>query len=106
MKKLLTLLVISSLASLAGCVTANSYTGGAALFSYLKEPIAATSNTGAGKTGEACSYNVLGLISAGNASISKAREEGGITKVATVDRTAMQILMFLFGMNCTVVTGE
>lgn len=106
MNRLLMFLAISTALLAGGCVTANSNTGGAVLFSYLVEPVTATSNAGASKTGEACSFNILGLVSAGNASIARARENGAITKVATVDRSAMQILMFLFGMNCTIVTGE
>lgn len=97
---------MSALFLLAGCVTANSNTGGAVLFSYLKEPIAVTSHGAAPKSGSACSVNILGLVSAGNASISAAKEDGAISKVATVDRTAVQILMVIFGLNCTVVTGE
>lgn len=106
MKRLITTLMMGALVLATGCVTANSNTGGAVLFSYLKEPVAVTSHGAAPKSGSACSVNILGLVSAGNASISAAKEDGGITKVAAVDRTAMQILMFIFGLNCTVVTGE
>lgn len=107
MKQLSTLLAALLFLSLGtACTTANSHTGGAVLFSYFREPVAATSLSNASKNGSACSYNVLGLISAGDASIARAKSEAGISKVSTVDRMSMQILILLFGMNCTEVTGE
>ena len=107
MKRFLALLAISVTFGLgAGCTTANSHTGGAILFSYFREPVSATGLAGSSKQGSACSYNVLGLFSGGDASIAHAKADSGITKVSTVDRRSMEILMFLFGMNCTEITGE
>ena len=56
------------------------------------------------KTGRACAIVVFGF-GGGDASISKAMEDGSITKVANVDHSSINALG-LFGKYCTIVTGE
>ncbi len=57
------------------------------------------------KKGEACAMSILGLVAVGDASIEGAKKDGGITKVATVDHSTLNIL-YLYGQYCTVVHGE
>ncbi len=57
------------------------------------------------KTGEACARSYLGVVAVGDASIEKAKANGSITKVATVDHETTNILYF-YGSYCTIVTGE
>jgi hypothetical protein len=103
MKKLAIALLALTMAALAGCVAAPSQTGFALIHS-TKEPVMATTNTGT-KTGEACGTNILGLISTGDFSIDAAKRKGGITNVATVDKSVDNYL-FLFANVCTVVSGS
>ena len=57
------------------------------------------------KHGDACAYNIFGIVSVGNAGITKAKENGHITKVATVDHDFSNIF-YSFGRYCVVITGE
>lgn len=62
-----------------------------------------TDNPVGHRQGKACVTNLLGLIATGDASISTAARNGGVTKVATVD-TVMKGGFFV-GSYCTYVTG-
>ena len=57
------------------------------------------------KTGRACAKSILGLVATGDASVTAAKANGNITKVAHVDHTAMNIYFF-YGKYCTIVKGE
>lgn len=65
----------------------------------------ATNNVTAKKEGRSCSITVLGLFAIGNATVDKAKEDAKITKVASVDNTAFNVLS-VYGHYCTVVRGE
>ncbi|BDA79423.1 hypothetical protein LPTSP3_g23530 [Leptospira kobayashii] len=61
------------------------------------------------KKGEACSYNLLGLVAFGNSSIYKAAQKGKITKLGIVDRVVVKysiLYIYYFGIVCTKVSGE
>ncbi|MDR2008834.1 MAG: TRL-like family protein [Alphaproteobacteria bacterium] len=103
MKKLVIGLLLLTMTALGGCVSAPSQMG-AALFLSTTEPVNATNGT-ATKTGEACGYNVLGLVAGGDFSIEAAKKKGGITQVATVDKTVTNTL-FVFAEVCTKVSGS
>jgi hypothetical protein len=64
-----------------------------------------TDNTVGTKVGEAATQNVLGIAQWGDASVSAAAKNGGITKVATVDQKKVSILG-LYVKKTTIVTGE
>lgn len=55
------------------------------------------------KTGESCFHTVLGFA-IGDATIDDAMKNGNIAKVATVDHTSFDILVY--GKQCTVVQGS
>ena len=57
------------------------------------------------KFGEACSYNIMGIVSFGDTSIRKAMENGGLKKVGIIDRSILS-LFFLYGKVCVEVYGE
>ncbi len=97
---LLTALLIS------GCATTGwrsragiGYWGQAARVS-----VAASEEPGS-KRGDACAYNVFSLVSFGDASLVKAKENGSITKVATLDFDYVN-LFWSIGRFCAVITGE
>ncbi|MHA1550012.1 MAG: TRL-like family protein [Alphaproteobacteria bacterium] len=81
-----------------------SKTGGGVLFQDVTESELVTANTGS-KTGEACSTNVLGLVSLGDSSAEAAKKNGRISRVASVDAKLSSILG-LFGKRCTIVKGQ
>ena len=64
----------------------------------------ATQNQMGSKRGEATAVSILGLVAVGDAGISAAAENGGITKVATVDQEGMHVLGF-YAQSTTIVTG-
>ena len=82
-----------------------SKTSPGSLFTMVTEPVSNSGAVAGPKRGEACTTNILGIAAIGDASISTARQSGGITKVATVDNKYFNVL-FLFGQYCTIVTGE
>lgn len=62
------------------------------LYTDVKAPLAATSNSGSSKVGTAQASSILGLVATGDASIDAAAKAGGITKIHHVDFEAKNIL--------------
>lgn len=91
MKKIFTLAAIAAAASLSGCAAGPSVVSG---FWYTNQsgPIAVTGTTGASKVGVSRANSILGLVGTGDASISAAMANGGITKVQHVDFHTKSIL--------------
>lgn len=59
----------------------------------------------ADRTGESCAQSILGLAAFGDASITAAKNNGGISRIAYVDHRTTNVLYF-FGQYCTIVVGE
>ena len=71
----------------------------------MSEPyLIANNNEKSTKTGVACMKGVFGFIK-GDASIAKAAEKGGLTKVNTVDRKIRNVLS-IYSSVCTIVRGS
>ncbi len=102
MKK--TLLLLATVSLVSACAYMPSKTGGGFLFKNVIESEVATANQGS-RTGEACSSNILGLITTGDSSIEAAKAKGRISKVSSVDAKITSFLA-LFGKRCTIVTGQ
>lgn len=101
MKKLAGLLILGALVS--GCAT--SYPLGV-IFTEVKEPVAVGDQPITGtKVGKAMSTSVLGIVATGDASITTAARNGGITKISHVDYEVRNILGVV-GEYTTVVYGE
>lgn len=90
-------------ALLTGCATPFPY---GAIYTKIKEPVAVgdTPIIGA-KVGKAMSTSVLGLIATGDASITTAARNGGITKISHVDYEVRNLLGVI-GEYTTIVYGE
>jgi hypothetical protein len=62
------------------------------------------------KTGRACAFNVLRIVALGDARITTAASNGGITKISSIDSEALNILTTpwwaIYGRYCTIVKGE
>ncbi len=58
------------------------------------------------REGRACIFNVLGLFAFGDSSVSAAKRDGGINRIAVVDTTYFSILGLLYQKGCTIVKGE
>ena len=56
------------------------------------------------RKGEACSYNILGLLAIGESGIAEAKTDGGLNRVFYWDTKFMNIIG-LFGSVCTRVYG-
>ena len=102
LKRIVFLVVV--FAATSGCVTVTSPAIGM-FFSDVQYGSMATTNTDTSKTGTACATSILGLIATGDASITAAKANGGITHVATVEHST-QNLFGLVGKWCTVVKGN
>lgn len=90
---------------LVGCALPLPSAGWGVLITNATEGVSVNNNVPINRSGEACTTNALGLASFGDASISKAMGNAGITRVATVDRRYFGILC-LFARACTVVSGD
>ncbi len=90
--------------SLSGCQHVMSPLNGG-IYNQTKFGYAATDEAGASKEGKACAQTILGLVAIGDASIHAAKTAGGITKVSSVDHSAMNILGII-GDWCTIVHGN
>ncbi len=106
MKKIIgcLLLIIFSAGSLMGCaMVVAPVTGG--VYTDLKVPVTATSNTGFAKVGTGECTSILGLFAIGDCSISTAMKNGNITKIHHVDHDAMSIL-WIYAKYTVKVYGE
>lgn len=91
-------------ALLSGCQPGGYTPTGLGLFTDVSGPITATSVV-ATKEGRACAETLLGLVNKGDASITAAKKDGGITVVSTVDFHSKGFYPFV-GETCTIVTGK
>lgn len=94
MKKIVLYLSVILLSSslMVGCAAyaVSPVLGG--LYTDVKAPITATSNTSYSKMGSATASSILGLIAVGDASINTAAKNGGITRIHHVDFKSTSIL--------------
>jgi len=104
MKKISALFCAVCLLCMTGCAMVMTPAMGG-LYSELKGPGMATSNSSGAKVGKASCASILGWFATGDASIETAAKNGGITKIKSVDFEVWSIL-FLYARLTTVVTGE
>lgn len=114
-KRALLALGLGSIAVLAsgclptsGCQGANSRSR-ACVFQQTMNPGKAISNdVKPVKTGRACAFNVLRVVALGDARATTAASNGGITKIASIDSEAFDVLSYwnVYSRYCTVVKGE
>lgn len=103
MKKLATIALIASAATLTGCAT--PYSGGI-IYNDYDFPRAVRDNaTDCAKRGESSMVNILGYFAVGDASVNAAKNDAGITKVGSVD-TNFNSLLGIFSKTTTIVCGE
>ena len=96
--------ITAAACGLAACQIVASPMAGTT-FNETKYGNIATEETAATKEGKACGTSILGAFAQGDASIVAAKANGGITKVASVDHYAKNILG-IFGEWCTIVKGS
>jgi hypothetical protein len=75
------------------------------LYSEEQFPVAATANPSGNRVGEACAFQILGLVATGDASIEAARRNGGISMISSVDQT-LNSYLFVYAKSCTIVRGR
>jgi hypothetical protein len=90
---------------ITGCAVVTSPVGNGGLYTGVQGPLEVGSETGSSKKGESCAQNILGLVAMGDASIAAAKDNGGITRVSSVDHDSLSVLG-LFSRFCTQVSGE
>lgn len=90
-------------AGLGGCAMVPSSLG-FAMLNASSEPVAVT-DVIPRKMGQACGFNLLGIVALGDISTEAAKRDAGIYRVATVDKEVFSILG-LVSRVCINVTGE
>lgn len=116
MKNILSVLIIFLLFFTTSCfpvIAPGNIESGGAVFIDVEEGIQQVENVKGGydRKGEACVSNFLYLITVGDASISKAKAEGNLTKIHNIERKKRGfgfwiILPFIYTKSCTIVYGE
>lgn len=96
--------LVVGLLTLSGCMPVASPAVGL-FYTEVKYGTVATTHTNAAKEGRACAQTILGLVATGDASLSAAKANGGITQVTHVDHSARSILGII-GEWCTIVKGS
>ena len=101
------IILLSFILLFTGCVTTGFYSKtGPSLVSVQTESGVIAYNKGdIEKTGQACSQNVLGIVSFGDSGIGKAKSYGGLEKVFFFDTEFLNVLG-IFGQVCTKVYGQ
>lgn len=75
------------------------------LYTEVKIPVTATSNSGATKEGRATCTSILTLIAIDDCSIATAAKNGSITQIQSVD-TEVKNILGIYGTFTTVVKGK
>ncbi|MDP1947862.1 MAG: TRL-like family protein [Nitrospirota bacterium] len=104
MRTPLTLCVLLAGFLVTGCQPVASPLAGV-IYNQTKYGDVATTNSNAAKEGKACAYTVMGLFAGGDASVDAAKKAGGITEVASVDHSTLNILGITADW-CTIVHGK
>jgi hypothetical protein len=86
-----------------GC--SHPYVPPGAIVTNASGPFAVTANQGGTKEGTATAHGILGIVSFGDASTKTAANDGGISKIRTVDVKSFNVLGIYYSYT-TVVTGE
>lgn len=97
-------IVLGSVFLLSSCAMVKSPLVGT-IYTDVKAPLIATSNSGSVKVGSAEATSILGIIATGDASIDAAAKSAGITKIHHVDEHVTNILG-IFSTYKVVVYGE
>lgn len=97
--------VASAIILTTGCAMGRSPVSNGMIFTDVKGSESATSGASASKHGESCATNVLGLVAYGDASAHTAADNGGISKIQTVDYKTNTVLG-VWARSCTHVFGE
>jgi hypothetical protein len=92
MKKIfLVVLLFACFGFMTGCATVASPLAGV-IYTDVKAPVTATSNSASAKVGSATASSILGLIAMGDASIETAAKNAGIKHIQHVDYHSTTIL--------------
>jgi hypothetical protein len=103
MKNLMIVAAVAMLLSSCAAFVATPVLG--AIYTDVKAPVFATSNTVATKVGTAEATSILGLVATGDASINAAAQKAGIKKISHVDYHGTSILG-IFAKYTVYVYGE
>jgi len=92
MKTLKTIALASVAACmLSGCAIVKSPLTGF-IYTDMKSPLMATSNSNSSKVGMASAQSILGIVATGDASIETAAKSAGITKIHHIDEHSYSVI--------------
>lgn len=106
MRKVMLLLITAFLFfALTGCSSVSAPVSNGIIYTGVKGPVTATDGEKHSKVGRASCSSILGLVSVGDASISKAIKKGNIDDIHHVDHKSTSVLG-LYSNYTTIVYGE
>jgi hypothetical protein len=107
MNKLTKTFIIGSALILSSCGTAGMSKSGSGIYISATDGIHTNNDVKSNKSGEACMYNIFGLVASGDISVAAAKEAGNITNVASIERTNLGInYPVSFAKTCTIIKGN
>jgi hypothetical protein len=99
------LMLVASVSGCAGLSFAGRGVNGAIVYAGSDANEKVTHNDVGPKRGEACSWSVLGLVTAGDSSVATAAVRGRINRITAVDNSFANYLG-LYASYCVVVSGQ
>ena len=105
MLKYVAIIVLSSIL-FVGCVMQSSAPLTGVLYTNVTHAGMATTEQDYSKTGKAKCSNILGLVSTGDCSIEKAKKDGRITAVSSVDYNSKSYFFGIYQSYEVIVTGK
>ncbi|MFC1659744.1 TRL-like family protein [Pseudomonadota bacterium] len=105
MRKINKFIAVTSLVLTGACAMPLNSAGPGFIFTQVTEGVSVNNSQRITKAGEACSMNILGVVSTGDSSVRAAKNDGNITNIATMDRDYFGVLG-LFSKSCLIVKGN
>ena len=90
---------------LTNCAMPRPSAGAGWIYTNITEGEYADNGVQVSKNGEACTTNILGIASTGDATIDTTKRTSNIKNIATIDRSYFSVLG-VFAKACTVVRGN
>lgn len=106
MKNSFKLLALATLlASLTNCAMPRPSAGAGWIYTEVKEGEYVDNRVSLSRSGEACTINILGIASTGDATIETAKRMANVKNIGTIDRSYFSVLGVI-AKGCTVVRGN
>ena len=107
MKNIQKICLIGFALILTNCAGAGNSKTGTGMIISITDAVHENNNVKNTKSGKACMYNILGIISTGDISVNEAKKDANIQNVASIERSVVGLNYPIpFAKACTKVKGN